>query len=130
MINLIKKQAVSFGYALNGIICALRTQRHMRFHVIATVFVLCLGGYFQIDKIEWSLIILSIATVWIAEMINTAIEVTVDMITIEQNEKAKIAKDVAAGAVLSASIFASIVGMIIFYNPLIQIYKGVCCYWK
>ena len=75
----------------------------------------------KISKIEWIICVILFALVISAELINTAIETIVDMITMEKNEKAKIAKDVAAGAVLVNAIGSTIIGLIIFIPKIINI---------
>jgi len=105
--------------AMRGITTAVRSERHMKFHVFATCLVIPLSIYYRISKMEFIAIILTISAVITAEMINTAIEAVVDLVTSEFNEKAKIAKDVAAGAVLVSAIFSVIVGFLIFYERIV-----------
>lgn len=112
----------SFKYAFSGIATSFKTERNMKIHMLATVMVILLGFMLKIDKIEWMMCIFAITIVTSAELFNTAIETTVDMITQEKNEKAKIAKDVSAGAVLVAAIGAAIVGLIIFLPKIWQIF--------
>ena len=78
------------------------------------VLVIIAGTLLKISKIEWIICVILFALVISAELINTAIETIVDMITMEKNEKAKIAKDVAAGAVLVLAIGSAIIGLVIF----------------
>ena len=97
----------------------------MKIHIIMAILVVILGVFFKITKIEWIICIFAIVIVIAAELFNTAIETVVDMITTEKNEKAKIAKDVSAGAVLINAIGASIIGITIFmpkiYNYFIKL---------
>lgn len=116
-----KKLINSFKYAFSGVETSFKTERNMKIHVLATVVVILMGFILKISKIEWTMCVFSIAMVISAELFNTAIETTVDMITQEKNEKAKIAKDVSAGAVLVAAIGASIVALIIFLPKICQI---------
>lgn len=95
-----KKILKSFKYAFNGIIKSFKTEKNMKFHILMMVLVIIAGTLLKISKIEWIICVILFALVISAELINTAIETIVDMITMEKNEKAKIAKDVAAGAVL------------------------------
>lgn len=114
----------SFNYAFEGIIHALKTQRNMRLHFTATTLVLLASLLFQLTKVEIIILFFTIAFVIVAEMVNTAIEVVVDLITLEHHPMAAIAKNVAAGAVLIASVMAVVVGYLIFYpkiDPLIPI---------
>ena len=104
-----------------------RTQRHMRFHFLTVVLVLLAGIFFRLDSIHMAVLVIVATGVLIAEMINTAIESVVDMITQSYNPLAKLAKDIAAGAVLIASITAAIVGIIIFFgeNRVASIHVGI-----
>lgn len=106
----------SFRYAIDGIIYSLKTQRNMRIHFIVAILVLLFSTIFNLSKIELLIIYATITIVIITEMINTAIEVTVDMITKEYHRLAEIAKDVAAGAVLIATINALVVAAFIFFD--------------
>ncbi len=109
-----KNHLDSFKYAIEGIVHVFRTQRHMRFHFLTVVLVLMAGIFFRLDSVHMSILVIVSSGVIIAEMINTAVESVVDMITQSYNPLAKLAKDIAAGAVLIAAINAAIVGIIIF----------------
>ena len=109
-----KNHIDSFRYAVEGIIHVFRTQRHMRFHFFTVVLVLSLGLLYRLSRVEMSILFLVVSGVLITEMINTAIESVVDMVTQAYHPLAKLAKDIAAGAVLIAAITAAMVGMIIF----------------
>ena len=116
-----KKIINSFKYAITGIISSFKTERNMKIHILIAILVVLLGSILKISKTEWILCIFAIAMVICAELFNTSIETIVDMITKEKNEKAKIAKDVSAGAVLITAIGAAIVGLIIFLPKIVQI---------
>lgn len=118
----LRKLINSFKYAFEGIITSLKTEQNMRIHIVITVLVILMCFILKISKIEWILCIFAIVMVISAELFNTAIETIVDMITTEQNEKAKIAKDVSAGAVLIMAIGAATVGIIIFIPKIVQIF--------
>jgi diacylglycerol kinase len=107
-------------YALNGIKYVYSTQRNIIFQTIIGILVIICGLLFKISKIEWLILCITITLVLFGEFINTAIETTVDLCTEEKNEKAKIAKDVAAGAVLLTSLNAAIVGIIIFVPYIVE----------
>ena len=92
--------------AIEGIIYAVKTQRHMRYHLFAALAALILGLVLNISRIEFILLCMSIVLVLVTEMLNTAIETTVDMISEEYHPLARNAKDIAAGVVLIASIGA------------------------
>ena len=104
----------SFNYAIEGVIHVLRTQRNMRIHFLIAVAVLITAAAVGVSKIELIVLLLSITFVLVAEMINTAIEGTIDAATTSFDPMAKLAKDIAAGAVLIASVNAVAVGYLVF----------------
>jgi diacylglycerol kinase (ATP) len=104
----------SFNYALEGIIHVLRTQRNLRIHFGVAVAVLALALALDITKIELIALLLSITFVLIAEMLNSAIEGAIDATTTSFDPNAKLAKDIAAGAVLIATVNAVAVGYLVF----------------
>src|SRR5580692_11838390 len=106
----------SFRYAIEGIVHVFRTQRHMRFHFVIVVLVLSLGLLYRLSRAEMAVLFLVSAGVLMAEMFNTAVETVVDMVTQAYHPLAKLAKDIAAGAVLIAAITAAMVGAIIFFG--------------
>lgn len=116
-----KKLLDSFNYAFEGIIYTLKTQRNMRIHFVIAVLVLFSSVFFHLSKVETLVLFVTIALVIIAEMINTSIEATIDLITDKYHELAKIAKNVAAGAVLVSAVNSIIVAYIIFYDKLDEI---------
>lgn len=118
-----KKLINSFKYALQGFASSFRTERNMKIHVVATILVIILGIYLKLNLIEWSIITIAIVTVISAELFNTAIETIVDMVSPQKNEKAKLAKDISAGAVLILAIGSAIVGFIIFLPKIIAIFS-------
>ncbi len=117
-----KKLINSFKYAIEGIISSFKTERNMKIHVLAMIIVIALGLFFKLNKVEWCFIIIAIASVISAELFNTAIETVVDMVSPERNPKAKLAKDIAAGAVLVVAIGAAIIGFIIFGPRVINLF--------
>ncbi len=104
----------SFRHAVEGVIHTFRTQRNMRFHFFTVAVVLLSGLLFRLDRVEMLVLLFTSSLVLIAEMFNTAVEVVVDMITTSYHPAAKFAKDIAAGAVLIASINAIVVGCVLF----------------
>lgn len=110
-----KSWVQSANLAIEGIIYAVKTQRHMRYHLYAALIALVLSLVLDIQRTEFILLCMSIVLVLVAEMLNTAIETTVDMISEEFHPMAKIAKDVAAGMVLIASVGAITLGYLILY---------------
>ena len=108
------KFVAGFGYAFNGLWYALRTQVNMRVHLAIAVLTILLGILLHISTVEFAIIFVMIAIVFIAEMVNTVFELTIDLFSPEYHPLAKTAKDLAAGAVLLSAIFAIIVGLLIF----------------
>ena len=110
----------SFKFATSGIFYTLSTQRNLKIQTIFAIIAIVLGLLLKISLVEWGMLVFAIMFVLFAEMINTAIESTVDLFTEEFNEKAKIAKDVAAGAVLIASLNSIIIGALIFLEKILK----------
>jgi len=108
----------SFGYALSGLWYALRTQLNMRIHLSVSVAVLALGLYVGLDWTQWAVLVLTIGAVLIAELFNTVAEAALDAATPYYHPLVKIAKDVAAGAVLLTALLSAIVGLLILGPPL------------
>ncbi|MCW3059729.1 MAG: diacylglycerol kinase [Capsulimonas sp.] len=109
-----KNHLDSFRYAVEGIVHTFRTQKHMRFHFFTVVLVLLISALLRMNRVEMAILFLVVSSVLIAEMLNTAIESVVDMVTQAYHPLAKLAKDIAAGAVLIAAINAVVVGIILF----------------
>ena len=110
----LRKWIESANYAIEGILHAAKTERHLRYHFYAAVLILLLSLILGIPRSEFIAIAIVAIIVLSVEMLNTAIEATVDIIFKEYDNRAKIIKDIAAGAVLTASIGAAVVGYIIF----------------
>jgi len=108
----------SFNWAFEGIIHVLRTQRNMRIHFLIAVIVLVAAVWLGVDEFELIALLLAISFVLIAEMVNTAIEGAIDVATTSFDPMAKLAKDIAAGAVLIATVNAVAIGFIVFDNRL------------
>jgi len=106
----------AFDYAFSGILYATRTQRNMRIHLVAASLAIVATLYLRLDRAYVALIVLCIALVIALELVNTAIEAVVDLMTVAHHPLAKIAKDAAAGAVLVVSMASVIVGYLAFYE--------------
>jgi diacylglycerol kinase (ATP) len=104
----------SFNVAIEGLVHVLRTQRNMRIHFVVAVVVIILAVLVGVSRIELIVLLISIAFVLVAEMVNTAIEGAIDAATTSFDPMAKLAKDIAAGAVLIASLNAVAVGYLVF----------------
>ena len=109
-----KKLRNSFKYAFEGIAEAWKTEQNLKIHFAIMALVIIAGFMFKISAMEWIICLLLFAIVISLELINTAIETTVDIAMPDINEKAKYAKDIAAGAVLFSAMISVIVGLIIF----------------
>jgi diacylglycerol kinase (ATP) len=110
-----KKFLKSFINAGNGILLTIRQERNMKIHVLSAVFVLIYAYYRHIDLWEWAVLLLTITMVLVTEMLNSALELTIDIYQKSYHPLAKAAKDIAAGAVLITAVMAVFVGLIIFY---------------
>ena len=111
----------SFACAMQGVSELWRTQAHARIHMCATVAVVIIGLYLNLSSLEWALLVLAISTVWVAEALNTAIEFVVDLVSPGYHPLAGKAKDVAAGAVLLASFFALVIGVLVLGPKLVEL---------
>ncbi len=110
----IRSRLRSFGFAIAGLRVMFRTQFHAWVHLTATLAVIVAALMLSVSRMDWCLLILAIGLVWIGEAANTCVELLVDLVSPEYNELAGKAKDVAAAAVLLASITAAVVGAIVF----------------
>ena len=110
----------SFKFALEGLKTAIKKGRNFRIQVLLGTFAVALGIFYKISPSEWLDLILIIASVLILELINTAIEEIVNIISPQIQERAKIAKDVSAGAVLVASIAAVCIGGLVFLPKILK----------
>ena len=116
-----KKIRNSFKYAIEGLGTSFKTERNMKIHIFIMILVIIAGIILKINKSEWIICIILFAIVIGSELFNTSIETIVDMVMPEKNEKAKIAKDVSAGAVLVVAIGAAIIGLVIFVPRILNI---------
>lgn len=122
-----KKQLKSFGFAIRGFVGAVCDEGHLRFHLVAAVYVLVFSLFYHFSAVQTALLVILIALVIAAELFNTAIEKACDAITKEQNEHIKRAKDISAGAVLVMSVAAVIVAVIFFWD--IEVIKSIFAYF-
>ncbi len=104
----------SFGHALNGLGYMVRVEGNARVHLLATLVVLGLGWGLGVSAAEWALLIIAITLVWVAELLNSALELLCDIVSPEYSDKVKRAKDMAAAAVLVAAIGAAGLGALVF----------------
>ncbi len=108
----------SANFAIEGILHAAKTQRHVRYHFITAAVVLLLSYVLGVSRMEFLIIALSVIAVLLAEMFNTAVEALVDIISPEPSEKARIAKDIAAGAVFVTAVGVAVIGYIVLFPYL------------
>jgi diacylglycerol kinase len=108
----------SFRFAFAGIGYLFRTQLNARIHALIAVIVCLLAAWLRVTRVEWTILVLSIACVLILEGLNTALEAAVDLASPQIHPLAKIAKDVTAGMVLIAAVASVVVGLLILGPPL------------
>lgn len=113
----------SFGYAFSGIFSAVRAEKNLQIHLSISILVIAAGVFLSISWIEWAFVVLAIGGMISLELINSAVERVVDLVTKEHHPLAKQAKDMAAGAVLVYAIASVILGVIIFLPKIIMFLK-------
>jgi diacylglycerol kinase len=116
VIAYLQRRVSSFACAVKGAAFLIRSQPHARIHLTATVVVFALGLVFNLQRLEWCLLIIAVMVVWIAEGMNTALEAIADAVHPEHHPLIGRAKDVAAAAVLIAAVGSVIIGLLIFGN--------------
>lgn len=115
----------SLAYAVRGIFFAVQSEANMKRHLTIGTLVVIAGFVLRIDHTEWIMVLFAIALVLFAELMNTALEANVDLVTKEKRYEAMLAKDTAAGAVLVTSINAAIIGLIVFGPYLLAAGKEI-----
>ena len=110
----IRARGASFSHAVRGLRFMMQTQHNAWLHAAATVAVCVAAAGFQITRVEWCLIVLSMMSVWTAEAFNTALECLTDLASPELHPLAGKAKDVAAAAVLITAVGAATIGVVVF----------------
>ena len=115
----------SFKCAFNGIKTVFFKERNFKIHTLAMILVIIFGFILKLSLFEWIICLICFALVMGLEMINTAIEKTVDLAEPNYNETAKLAKDIAAGAVFIVAIFSAIIGIIIFAPKLLTFISNI-----
>lgn len=118
MHNFLISRSKSFRHAFAGVSYVIKTQHNARIHFTATVLVIILAAWLSLPGRDWAVLVLTIGTVWTAEIINTALEAVVDLASPERHPLAKVGKDVGAAAVLIAAFSAIIIGLLILAPPL------------
>jgi diacylglycerol kinase len=111
-----------FGYAFHGLWYTLCTQRHARIHILVAILAITLSIILHLSALEFAIIFIAITGVFTTEMLNTVAELCVDLASPQYHPLAKIAKDVAAGAVLANAILAIVIGLFIFLPHLLHFF--------
>ena len=118
----LRKWLKSTNFAIEGILQGAKTQRHLRYHFFSAAIVLFLSFLLGVTRMEFVIISLAVMLVITAEMLNSAVELVVDILSPEYSEKARVAKDIAAGAVLISAFGAAVLGYIILFPYLKMIF--------
>jgi diacylglycerol kinase len=122
------KFLAGFGFAFSGLWYALRTQRNVRVHLAVATLAITLGIVLHISTVEYAMIFIAIASVFIAEMFNTVFELCVDLASPRYHPLAKRAKDIAAGAVLLSAMLAVVIGLLVLgphlWNVMVRYFNN------
>lgn len=119
-----ESRAASFRHALAGWAHVLRSQPNAWIHALMTSLAVGMGLFFGLSRLEWLMLLLTVTLVWLAEFFNTALEALVDLASPDPHPLAGTAKDVAAAAVLVSACAATLVGLILFGPPILQLLRG------
>lgn len=114
---------LSFKYAFEGIKESLEEEPNLKIHLLAGFLVIILGFLFQLSKLEWATIIILIGLVISVELTNTAVEAVVDSFVDREHPRAKLAKDISAGAVLVVAITSVLVGTLVFLPHILKLFS-------
>jgi diacylglycerol kinase (ATP) len=114
----LRSRARSFRYAFSGWWFVIRTQRNAWIHMVVSVMVVVVGFWLHLEARDWAMIVFSIALVWTAEFLNTALEAVVDLASPHHHRLARVGKDVGAAAVLIAALGSALIGFLILGPPL------------
>lgn len=121
----LKRLRSSLIYAFDGLKYAYNNEQSMTVHMIITVLILIMGFVFKIDAYEWMAVVFCIGIMMCLELVNTSIEAVVDLVTKKYDEKAKVAKDVAASVSVMFSVTAIIIGLIIFMPKIVDFIRSL-----
>jgi diacylglycerol kinase len=113
-----KDRLKSFSYAWDGIKAVLKTEHNTWIHLLLTTLAIAAGFLLKIERVEWMALLIVISFVWMAELFNTCLEKVMDFLSLENHPQIKLIKDMAAAAVLIASLVAVVVGCLIFIPKL------------
>lgn len=124
----IKRLKSSLEFAFDGLKYAYKNEQSMTVHIIITVLVIICGIIFRLNSLEWIAVVFCIGIMMCLELVNTSIEAVVDLVAEKYNEKAKVAKDVAAAVSVMFSFTSIIIGLIIFIPKVIEFIRSIV--WK
>ncbi|MEA3408091.1 MAG: diacylglycerol kinase family protein [Chloroflexota bacterium] len=110
----------SFRYAWEGLCYVIKSERNMRIHLMIAIGVLFLSAWLRLSSIEWAIIVVAIALAFAGEVLNTAMELTIDLVVTDSNAMAKWAKDAAAATVLVTALASATLGLLILGPRLWQ----------
>jgi diacylglycerol kinase len=119
--NFVQLEKKSFGFATEGLVYAFKTQKNFKIQLFLGSLSVILGFSFGISRMEWLILLFTICLVLAAELINTTIEIVVDLAIDTIHPKAKLAKDISAGVVLLIAIFAFVIGFVLFLPHIINL---------
>lgn len=119
-----KKIIRPFWWAIQGLYNSWRQEKHLRFHTFAAIVVVAVGVWVDLTVEEWAIVWLSIGMVFVAEIINSAIEQLADMIQPDQDARIKYIKDASAGAVLVSAIIAAGIGLMVLVPKLLAVFRA------
>jgi diacylglycerol kinase (ATP) len=117
MKDFITSRITSFGHAFHGWAYVIKNEKNAWIHAIATIFVVIVATWLNVPLRDWAMLVLTVAMVWAAEFLNTAIEAVVDLASPVHHPLAKVGKDVGAAAVLIAACAAVVIGLLILGPP-------------
>jgi diacylglycerol kinase (ATP) len=117
MKDFITSRIASFGHAFHGWAYVIKNEKNAWIHAIATIFVVIVATWLNVPLRDWAMLVLTVAMVWAAEFLNTAIEAVVDLASPVHHPLAKVGKDVGAAAVLIAACAAVVIGLLILGPP-------------
>ena len=123
--NFLVSRAHAFRHSFRGWLYVVRTQHNAWIHAVVTTLVILMAIWLRLPMRDWAVLLLTIAMVWTAEFINTALEAVVDLVSPQQHPLAKVGKDVGAAAVLIAALTSILVGLLILGPPLWEKLKVV-----
>ena len=129
LVDFIKSRLESIRHAMSGWSHVIRTQKNAWIHTTATIFVIAFAIWLRLPARDWALLLITIAIVWAAEFLNTALEIVVDLASPELHPMAKAGKDVGAAAVLIAATTAAVIGILVMGPPLWMKLQAIFCNW-